>query len=284
MKRLSASSVHAYRVDGCLYPVPIFDEAEAAACRQQMAAAEAGYPVADRAKVRAETFRYKPHLILTWLDRLVHDPRLLDAVEDLIGPDILVWASALFIKDPHDPSYVAWHQDSVTYGLDGTDLVSAWIALTDTGPANAAMRYIPGSHRNGPLPHRDTWAPHNALSRGEVIDIAVDERQAVNVTLQTGEVGFHNIDLIHGSPPNGSDRPRIGYAVRYMPPHMRAREGPASAMLARGADRFGHFELEPRPAADMDAAAGRAHRHAMDLRMRAVFGSTGKTGDGLADN
>lgn len=272
MKRLQAEAVRSYRADGCLYPVLVFDESEAATCRHQMAAVEAARPPTDRTGLRAETFRYKPHLIFTWLDTLVHDRRLLDAVEDLIGPDILVWASALFIKDARDPSFVAWHQDSVTYGLDGSELVSAWIALTDTGPANAAMRYIPGSHRNGPLPHSDKWAPNNTLSRGEVIDVAVDERLAVDVTLRAGEVGFHNIDLIHGSPPNESDCPRVGYAVRYMAPHMRYRYGPASAMLARGGDRFGHFELEPRPAADMEAAAVRAHRRAMDLRMRAVFG------------
>ncbi len=284
MKRLPADAVRSYRADGCLYPVLIFDETETAACRRQMAAIEATHAPASLGGLRAETFRYKPHLIFTWLDRLVHDRRLLDAVEDLIGPDILVWASALFIKDARDPGYVAWHQDSITYGLDGSALVSAWIALTDTGPANAAMRYIPGSHRDGPLPHTDKWAPNNALSRGEVIDIPVDERQAVDVTLRAGEVGFHNIDLIHGSPPNDSDRPRIGYAIRYMAPQMRHRDGPASAMLARGVDRFGHFELEPRPVADMDAAAVRAHRRAMDLRTRAVFGGARKTGGRVADS
>ena len=284
MKRLAAHQVTQYRAEGCLYPIAVFDPAEVVTCGQKLTAFEATQPAAQRETTRKETLRYKPHLIFTWLDRLVHDPRLLDTVEDLIGPDILVWASALFIKDAHDPSYVAWHQDSVTYGLDGTALVTAWIALTDTDSANAAMRYVPGSHRTGPLPHRDTWAPLNALSRGEVIDIEVDERQAVDVTLRPGEVGFHNIDLIHGSPPNQSDRPRIGYAVRYMAPNMRPRHRPTSAMLARGMDTSGYFELEPRPESDMHPAAMRAHRRAMALRTASVFGGAGRREDRHGDD
>ena len=134
------------------------------------------------------------------------------------------------------------------------------------------MQFIPGTHRLGPVSHSDTWAKDNALSRGEVIDLKIDESSAVDVTLGPGDVSLHHIDLVHGSPPNRSARRRIGYAVRYMTPGMRPRVRPASAMLARGADTHGHFELEPRPAADLDPIAVAAHRDALALRQRAVLG------------
>ena len=183
-----------------------------------------------------------------------------------------MWASAVFAKDPRSASYITWHQDSVTYGLDGGALVTAWIALADTGPDNAAMQFIPGTHRLGPVSHTDTWATDNALSRGEVVDLKIDEYKAVDVSLRAGDVSLHHIDLVHGSPANRSDRRRVGYAVRYMTPDMRPRVRPASAMLARGADTHGHFDLEPRPVADRDPAAVAAHRAALALRQRAVLG------------
>ncbi len=253
----------------------LFAEAAVSACLARLDAYEGAHAPAERPRLNTEILRYKPHLLFTWLDALVHDTRLLDVVAALIGPDILVWASAIFSKDPHSASYIAWHQDSVTYGLDGGALVSAWIALTDSGPDNAAMQFIPGTHRLGPVSHSDTWAKDNALSRGEVIGLAIDAHQAVDVTLGPGDVSLHHIDLVHGSPPNRSARRRIGYAVRYMTPDMRPRVRPASAMLARGVDTHGHFELEPRPAADRDAAAVAAHREALALRQRAVLGQAG---------
>ena len=101
------------------------------------------------------------------------------------------------------------------------------MALTDSGPDNAGMRVIPGSHRLGDLPHRTTDDPHNVLSRGETVALDVDERGAVLVTLRAGEMSLHHLRTLHASPPNPSDRPRVGYAIRYMAPSMRPRGGPA---------------------------------------------------------
>jgi ectoine hydroxylase-related dioxygenase (phytanoyl-CoA dioxygenase family) len=214
--------------------------------------------------------RFKPHLLFPRLDRLVTDPRLLDPVEDLIGGDILVWASAFFIKDAGDPGFVSWHQDSATYGLEGGDLVTAWLAVTPATTANAAMRFIPGSHRDGPRRHVDIADPTNMLSRGETIPDA-NEEAAVDVVLAPGEMSLHHIDLIHASGPNRSDQPRIGYAIRYCAPSMRPIVGAASARLVRGRDRCGHFELEPAPRDEHDAVTRAAHARALDLRERSVF-------------
>jgi ectoine hydroxylase-related dioxygenase (phytanoyl-CoA dioxygenase family) len=194
-------------------------------------------------------------------------------VQDVIGHDILVWASALFIKEPRDPSYVGWHQDSITYGLADSTLVTAWLAMTDAHSDNAAMRFIPASHKSGPMQHRDTNDKHNALSRGEVVNAPVDESKSVNVILDAGQMSFHHIDLLHGSPPNASDRPRIGYAIRYMPTSMRHNHKLATAMLVRGKDTYGHFELEPSPSpmGENDPATLRAYTRAMEIRRKSVF-------------
>jgi hypothetical protein len=268
----SAEAVRRFWADGYVFPLPALSSAEAAETLGRLEAFSRRHGEASPRELVHRHLRFKPHLLVTWLDALVRRPTILDAVEALIGPDVLVWASAVFPKAPRDPSFVSWHQDSVTYGLEGDLLVTAWVALTDSGPDNAGMRVIPGSHRLGDLPHRDTDDPDNVLSRGETVAIDVDERRAVLVTLRAGEMSLHHLRTLHASPPNPSDRPRVGYAIRYMAPSMRPRGGPASALLVRGRDPHGHFELEPAPEADFSPAAAAAHARAMALREARVLG------------
>jgi ectoine hydroxylase-related dioxygenase (phytanoyl-CoA dioxygenase family) len=269
--RLSAALVEQYRRDGFLSPVHALTPDQARHYRERFEAFEASQAGVPKEELHHRAFRFKPHLLHTWLDELIHLPNILDAVEDVIGPDILVWSSSFFVKDAHDPGFVSWHQDSTTYGLVGSDLVTAWLALTDSDPGNASMRVIPGSHHLGDLPHRDTFVANNVLSRGETVELDIDERQAVAVSLRAGEMSLHHLRVVHGSPANTSDRRRIGYAIRYMAPHMRPAAGRASALLVRGRDAHGHFEPEPRPQRDFDEAALAAYERAMQLRTSAVF-------------
>ncbi len=235
-----------FRRRGYAFPVPALTRPETAYLREWLDAFEAHHAEAGRAATRTRLLRFKPHLLHPELDRVVRLPRILDAVGKVIGPDLLVWASAFFIKDAGDRAFVSWHQDSGTYGLDGDELVTAWIAIDDVDAANGAMRFLPGSHRAGPRAWRATADPANMLSLGETID-GVDEAAAVDVELPAGAMSLHQIHLLHSSPPNRSPRPRIGYAVRYMAPTMHPRAGPASALLVRGVDRCGHFEPEAPP-------------------------------------
>jgi ectoine hydroxylase-related dioxygenase (phytanoyl-CoA dioxygenase family) len=106
------------------------------------------------------------------------------------------------------------------------------------------MRVVPGSHRRSILPHRDTYAPDNRLSRGQEIEVDVNEGDAVDVVLRAGEMSLHHVNIIHGSNPNPSDGPRIGFAPRFTTPETRQIDGePPTAVLARGHDRHGHFTL-----------------------------------------
>jgi hypothetical protein len=265
MRVLSAAEVARYERQGWLAPLRAFDAAEAASYRARLEAFEAAHDDA------AALLRHKPHLLLTWLDAMIRHPGILDAVEDLIGPDILVWGSSFFIKQPHDAAFVSWHQDSTYWGLEPADIVTAWVALSPSLSANGAMRVIPGTHTMAQVPHRDTFAPHNLLSRGQEIAVEVDAAQAVTLELQPGEMSLHHVRLIHGSEPNPSAMRRIGFAIRYLPTHVRQTAATHdTATLVRGVDAYGHFGAEQRPEADFSPAAV-AHHLAVTGRQQSML-------------
>ena len=269
-KVLSNEQVAAYARDGTVFPVRVMSVAEAGGLRRRLEAAEA-----EQGGPFTGPIRHKPHLLYTWLDALVRAPLLLDAVEDLIGPNILCWASSFFIKEAQDPAYVSWHQDSTYWGLSEPEEVTAWVALTPSSPENGCMRVIPGTHTKEQQPHTDTHAEHNILTRGQVVDCEVDESEAVDLVLEPGEMSLHHVRLIHGSEANTSDARRTGFAIRYIPPHLRQVNGPRDcAMLVRGEDRYGHFEHEPGPAADLDPQAVAWHRKVTELHGQLLYRDT----------
>jgi ectoine hydroxylase-related dioxygenase (phytanoyl-CoA dioxygenase family) len=195
----------------------------------------------------------KPYLQIAALNRLMRHERILDAVEDLIGPNILVWAMGRFDKRPRDPGYVSWHQDGTYWGLSEPAVVNAWIALTPSNRRNGCMRVMPGSHHAGLLPHRDTFAENNLLSRGQDVAVEVDATQAVDLELVPGEISLHHVMTVHGSEPNRSDMRRCGIPVRYVATRVRPTAGfKDSATLVRGVDDHGHFIAEPTPSRDFD--------------------------------
>src|SRR5579872_334608 len=270
MKSLSETAVQQYREQGYIAPVPALSRAEAAGLRAHLEAYEAGVGVL------AGPLRHKSHLLFTWLNDLVRHPRILDAVEDIIGPDILCWGTSFFIKEKRNPGFVSWHQDSTYWGLEPPDIITAWVAFTDSNAANGAMRVIPGSHKMDQVPHRDTFAAENLLSRGQEIMVEVDESRAAMLELAAGEMSLHHVRLIHGSDPNPSDDRRIGFAIRYVPTYVRQVAGSAdSASLVRGEDRFGNFELEPRPDADMSPEAIAYHAMTTNRYSQILMRGTG---------
>jgi len=271
MKSLSEAAVRQYREQGYVAPVPALSRAEAAALRASLEAFEAG------AGVLSGKLRHKPHLLFTWLNDLVRHPRILDAVEDVIGPDILCWGTSFFIKEKRNPGFVSWHQDSTYWGLEPPDIITAWVAFTDSNAANGAMRVIPGSHTMDQVPQRDTFAAENLLSRGQEIMVDVDEREAAMLELAAGEMSLHHVRLIHGSDPNPSDDRRIGFAIRYIPTYVRQVAGSHdSATLVRGVDTYHHFEEEQRPDADMSPAAVAYHAAITGAHAEILMRGTGK--------
>jgi hypothetical protein len=266
-KLLTTAQVERYQRDGILFPIPVLVPDETARFRaafDELAARLGGRPVAQALGHTQLYFR--------WAYELATHPVLLDAVEDVLGPDILVWTVSIFPKYPRDPGFISWHQDGTYWGLDSTKVTTAWLALTDSTVETGCMRVVPGSHRRPILPHRDTYAPDNRLSRGQEIEVAVDEADAIDVVLRAGEMSLHHVNIIHGSNANPSDRSRIGFAPRFTTPQTRQIDGePPTAVLARGRDRFGHFQLLSGPPAlsfdeAVDAQQAAAGRFLSELR------------------
>ena len=271
MKALSEAAVRQYNEFGYYAPVPALTTAEAGAIRDKLERFEAD------AGVLAGKLRHKSHLLFTWLNDLIRHPRILDAVEDIIGPNILCWGSSFFIKERHDRSFVSWHQDSTYWGLDPADVITAWIAFTDSSAANGAMRVIPGTHTMDQIAHRDTFRPDNLLSRGQEISVEVDDAKAVTLELEPGQMSLHHVKLIHGSEPNPSDKRRIGLAIRYIPTYVRQVAGMTdSAMLVRGTDAHGNFHTEERPLADLSDTALAHHARIVGETGRILMRGTGR--------
>jgi non-heme Fe2+,alpha-ketoglutarate-dependent halogenase len=269
-KMLTPAQIEQYREEGFVSPIRVMSEAAAAEYRRRLEAFEAksGGPLGG-------DLRHKSHLLFTWLAELVRHDRILDAIEDLYGPDLLCWSTNFFIKEKANPAFVSWHQDSTYWGLSKPDVVSAWIAFTPAHSGNGAMQVIPGTHKTDQIPHRDTFDKHNLLTRGQEVAVDVDESKAVTITLAPGEMSLHHVRLVHGSPPNTSADRRIGFAIRYVPTSVSQVAGEDSATLVRGTDRFGHFELEPRPSRDLDPALVALHKRITERNARILYRGTG---------
>ena len=272
-KLLTESAITQYRRDGYYTPVAALDPAQAAGMRSALEAFEArsGEPLKG-AK------RFKSHLLFHWLAELIRSPRILDAVEDLIGPDIMCWTTHWWIKEPRSPHFVSWHQDSQYWGVDTEKLVSAWVALSPATVASGCMRFLPGSHRGPALPHRDTYHDDNMLTRGQEISEGIDEADAVDIEVDTGDAALFAYRIAHASHPNRSDDRRIAVAIRYIPPDARQTLAEwDSATLVRGEDGCGNFEHEPMPAYDFDPVAVDFHRRTEEHQRGILYQGTGWT-------
>lgn len=242
---LSRDQVEFYRENGYFSPVRAMTPERARWMREQTEAFERdeGFSVG--------ALHFKGHLCFTWSHDLAANDAILDAVEGLIGPDILVFASKFWIKKGGDGTFVTWHQDSAYFGLDPHEQVTAWVALTDANRTNGCMRVIPGSHRGPTHRHTETYDKKNLLARGQRID-GIDEASAVDVELQIGEFSLHHEHTVHGSLANDTADPRIGLALFYIPTHVRSTIGRRTARLVRGVDRFHHWDPDPAPRFDRD--------------------------------
>ena len=218
--------------------------------------------------------RFKNHLLFKWLSDFIRTPKILDAVEDLIGPDILVWSTDWWIKEPRSPQFVSWHQDSQYWGLETDKLVTVWVALSPSTQRSGCMRVLPGSHTGPDLAHEETYHDDNMLTRGQQIT-DIDESRVVNLEVDTGEATLFAYRIAHASHPNQTDDRRIGLAIRYIPPHTRqAYSDQDSAALVRGNDRFGNFKSEPEPRCDFDPVAVEFHGESEEVRRQILYHGT----------
>ena len=243
---LTQAQVEHFRREGYAFPFDAIPAAEAASYVAKLDSYDAilGEEAQKQLKIKA-------HVAAPWIVGLARNKNILDAVESLIGPDILLFGTSMFSKKARDARFVSWHQDAAYYGLDPQQEVTCWVGLTDADTENGCMRVIPGSHLGADAVHDETYDPQNMLGRGQTIR-DIDDGKAVYMPVKAGQFSMHHERTIHGSMPNPSDRRRVGISFFYMPAHVRSTIGRRTATLVRGTDKYGHWDPEPMPKTDLD--------------------------------
>jgi ectoine hydroxylase-related dioxygenase (phytanoyl-CoA dioxygenase family) len=246
---LSEGQVVSYRANGYLSPLDALTPEEVARCRAALERTEThlGGSLMDIDR----KYRGNLHHLCTWLDELVRHPAILGPVEDLIGPDILLFTSRFFIKEAMSEGIAAWHQDSTYFGLRPFDHVTAWVALSDVSREAGPLEFAVGSHIPGQLRQRSNVVKNSVNTAGQIIVDWFDQSRIDMAVLSPGQFSLHHTCVVHQSGPNRSKGRRVGVALSYIPTrtrHIGSFRMPAT--LVRGADRFGHFDLQPPPVQD----------------------------------
>jgi non-heme Fe2+,alpha-ketoglutarate-dependent halogenase len=256
---LSQNQVARYRRDGYLFPFPALSPAELADCNEGLARFEQwlGKPV-NQGDFH---WRSASYVFLPWVDALVRHPRILDAVEDLIGPDILIYTATWFIKEAHSPAFAAWHQDATYFGLLPNDQhVTAWVALSDASAEAGCMEVVSSAGRPRQMHHAALQLANSINGAGQAIVEPFEEGDAAMMELQAGSFSLHHTLCRHRSAPNRAAHRRVGLGISYVPADCRLT-GPVRmcARLVRGEDSGGHFDLIPPPEGELHPAALERH-------------------------
>ncbi|MEM9355863.1 MAG: phytanoyl-CoA dioxygenase family protein [Pseudomonadota bacterium] len=266
-----------YERAGFVFPIDVVSAQEALALRQDLERAE--QELADDPE-RLALLRAYPDRLLPSFDRLIRNDNLIAAASAVLGPDLMVWSSAFFIKEANSAKIVSWHQDLTYWGLDDAEETTCWVALSPATEASGCMKFVPGSHKKQLVPHVDTFDDNNLLSRGQEIAVDVDEGDGVAVELQPGQASMHHGHLFHASGPNTTNDRRIGSAIRYIKPSMKQQSGDrALVALVSGEDRYDHFTIAEPPAKRLaDEDFDRCRRDA-ELKRRVLYeGAESNTG------
>ena len=241
MTYLSSNQLKQYKDEGFVAPINIFSKEKAKEIRNQIELIEKELP-----GELDKSGRYNAHLISPLLDEVTHNSKILDAVESLIGKNILVCGTTLFIKNPNEKGYVSYHQDAKYIGLEPHNWVTAWVALTDSNEKNGCMKMWPGSHLDI-KDHDEKFNEENLLTRGQTVE-NVHDHEVKSVELVAGKMSLHHPRIVHGSGVNKSNDRRIGFVIQsYIATNVRQILGQNSVQLARGVDEFNHHDIIQRP-------------------------------------
>ena len=240
--RLTDAEVAAYHADGFLSGIRVVEATEATEVRRQFDLLEA-----EVGREQAEIGLLDRHFDQPFIWELATRPSVLDCVESLIGPNILLLATHFFCKYGEGTKYVAWHQDATYWGLEPPDALTVWYAVDGSDRENGCMRVLPGTHRGGIRTHGKAEAGGNLLSVNQAVPVTPEEEsRAVDLILRPGEVSIHDGAAIHGSLPNRSNRRRCGLTLRYVPTSVKpvavnSMGKTWRAELVRGVDNERHF-------------------------------------------
>jgi len=262
---LNKAEIEAFHRRGYHTPLRVLSAKEAVAIRQKLEAINTEFEPLETAKPLTDL-----HLIYRWAWDVIHDPRIVDPVSDLLGPNVLLWSLNWFIKEPLDETFVTYHQDATYWGLEPHDVVTAWIALSDAGPTTGPMKFVPESHRGTLRDHTDTFEKQNLLSRGQAIEQDIPDDDTVLAALKVGEMSLHHVRLIHGSEPNRTRDRRIGMVLRYCATHVKQTKLRDTAVLVHGLDAYDHFDLLPAPEIDAGDKERQRQKDALQRMQRAL--------------
>ncbi len=253
-KRLSPAEIDHYNSAGYVQPFDIFGAEEIARIRAYFDGLMADLGPDGAYGINC----YQARMAGIW--DIATDPRILDHVEDIVGPNIVCWASAILSKQPHDPKRVPWHQDASFWKLSPARTVTVWLAIDDADAANSAMRFIPGTHDKGALPTSERGEGsvfHKGTANAEALG------EPFTNALKAGQISLHADMLVHGSLANSSDRRRCGLTLRYCPPEVRMTDPDwargVEAILCRGSDPTGQWQHHTRPDNDDIRATSSPH-------------------------
>ena len=236
-----------YQKDGFVHPIPVIDLKNATQCRIKLEDAEK--------KIGTLHYKSKVHTILTWVYKLATHNNILDLVEKILGPNILLHNATFIIKEANTPSHVSWHQDLTYWGFSHDDQVSVWLALSPANELSGAMQMIPESHTSGMIEHITTNDKNNVLLQGQKVE-RVDEKNATLCSLLPGEASFHHGWTLHRSKPNRSSDRRIGLNFQYLATHVKqTKHNNDSAICVRGFDQYNNFKIDKLATKDLDPIA-----------------------------
>jgi non-heme Fe2+,alpha-ketoglutarate-dependent halogenase len=247
---LTPEQISQYRTEGWVAPIDVFSTEQTAGLLEEFERAEASVPE----YLHAEN-RNNAHLQFPFLCELALNEVIVDAARSLVGDNMVLWSTVLFVKEPDNVGFVSWHQDANYMGMDSDNFVTAWLGLTPSNADNGCVAVIPRTHLSGQADHEDHFEEDNILTRGQTV-AGVDPAEAVNLVLEPGQMSLHHPWLVHGSRPNKSDARRIGLAMQsYMGPDVHATRGEHHVLHVAGAPVPPGFIESSQPVSATDAAA-----------------------------
>ena len=242
MTYLSPNQLKQYENEGFVSPIDIFSKERANEIRKEIELIEKKIP-----EELNKSGRYNAHLISPLLDKVTHDSEILDNVQSLIGENILVCGTTLFIKNPNEKGFVSYHQDAKYIGLKPYNWVTAWVAITDSNEHNGCMRMWSGSHKEDLKYHDQMFNEGNLLTRGQTVN-NVPIENTTPLILKAGQMSLHHPTVVHGSDLNKSNDRRIGFVIQsYIGTGVKQMLGENSVQLARGVDEFNYHKIIDRP-------------------------------------
>jgi len=275
MPLLSEDQIKQYNKKGYVSPIQALTKNQAQEVKEEIEFIENKWP--NELKNLGRNY---PHLISPILDNVVRNSNILDAVESIIGKNILACGTTLFIKEPDERGFVSFHQDAKYIGLEPHNWVTAWVAITDANENNGCMKMWPGTHKQELKYHKEKFDYNsgNLLTRGQTVE-NVPLEKTESVILNEGQMSLHHPRIVHGSGINKSKKRRIGFVIQsYIGTNVKQVLGKMYVQLVRGKDNFNYHQKTNKPIKTMEKKAVKIRKKAMEELSKIFYNETTQKG------